>query len=82
MRAEKPDDKSVMTYVSQYFHRFASQSESETAGRRVANFVTFSQSKVCASLCVCVLAPMHEQQIRLCADSTSAYAWIVGRSQG
>ena len=46
MRAEKPDDKSVMTYVSQFFHRFASQGEADTAGRRVANFVNFSLSKV------------------------------------
>ena len=35
-----------MTYVSQYFHRFASQTEADTAGRRVANFLAFSQSKV------------------------------------
>ena len=46
MRAEKPDDKSVMTYVSEFFHRFASQGEADTAGRRVGNFVNFSQAKV------------------------------------
>ncbi|KAI9278563.1 calponin homology domain-containing protein [Phascolomyces articulosus] len=35
---EKPDDKSVMTYVAQYFHAFSSQDKDETAGRRVAKF--------------------------------------------
>ncbi|KAI8144724.1 actinin-like protein [Fennellomyces sp. T-0311] len=35
---EKPDDKSVMTYVAQYFHAFSSQDKDDTAGRRVAKF--------------------------------------------
>lgn len=42
---ERPDEKSVMTYVSEYFHRFAAQSEQETAGRRVTNFLAFSQQR-------------------------------------
>ncbi|KAG2218464.1 hypothetical protein INT45_003008 [Circinella minor] len=35
---EKPDDRSVTTYVAQYFHAFSSQDKDETASRRVAKF--------------------------------------------
>ncbi|KAI8968324.1 hypothetical protein BDF20DRAFT_828153, partial [Mycotypha africana] len=35
---EKPDEKSVMTYVAEYFHAFSARDEFETAGRRVAKF--------------------------------------------
>ncbi|RKO95339.1 hypothetical protein CAUPRSCDRAFT_12956 [Caulochytrium protostelioides] len=31
----RPDERSVMTYVAQYFHAFAQQSKTGTAGRRV-----------------------------------------------
>ena len=37
--------QSVMTYVSEYFHRFAAQSDQETAGRRVTNFLAFAQQR-------------------------------------
>jgi Ca2+-binding EF-hand superfamily protein len=36
-----PDERSVMTYVSEYFHRFASQDERELSAKRVANFLKF-----------------------------------------
>jgi len=36
-----PDERSVMTYVSEYFHRFASQDQKETAARRCAKFLSF-----------------------------------------
>jgi len=36
-----PDEKSVMTYVAEYFHRFASQDQKENSARRVANFLKF-----------------------------------------
>jgi len=40
----KPDERSIMTYVAQYFHAFSSYSKIETAGRRVGKFVTVMQS--------------------------------------
>jgi len=36
-----PDEKSVMTYVAEYFHRFASYEQKETSARRVAKFLKF-----------------------------------------
>jgi actinin alpha len=36
-----PDEKSVMTYVSEYFHRFASHEQKETSARRCAKFLKF-----------------------------------------
>lgn len=32
----RPDERSVMTYVSEYFHKFAAQGAQELAGRRIA----------------------------------------------
>ncbi|CAO3610478.1 unnamed protein product [Cunninghamella echinulata] len=34
----KPDERSVMTYVAEYFHAFSALDQVETAGRRVAKF--------------------------------------------
>ncbi|KAJ2311209.1 alpha-actinin [Coemansia sp. RSA 2610] len=42
--AAKPDERSVMTYVAQYFHAFASLSKAETAGRRLAKFADVAQA--------------------------------------
>jgi len=38
---ERPDERSVMTYISEFFHRFASQDIRENAARRVNNFMRF-----------------------------------------
>ncbi|GAB5591055.1 alpha-actinin [Umbelopsis nana] len=35
---QKPDERSVMTYVAEYFHAFSNLDKVETAGRRVAQF--------------------------------------------
>ncbi|KAJ2722030.1 alpha-actinin, partial [Coemansia sp. Benny D115] len=40
----KPDERSVMTYVAQYFHAFSSLSKAETAGRRLGKFTDVMQS--------------------------------------
>jgi hypothetical protein len=34
----KPDERSVMTYVAQYFHAFSKLDSLEVAGRRVGKF--------------------------------------------
>lgn len=39
----KPDERSVMTYVAQYFHAFASLDKVERAGRRVTTFANILQ---------------------------------------
>ncbi|ORX71472.1 hypothetical protein DL89DRAFT_277901 [Linderina pennispora] len=36
----KPDERSIMTYVAQYFHAFSSLNKAETAGRRLGNLST------------------------------------------
>jgi len=36
-----PDEKSVMTQVAEYFHRFASQDQKENSARRCAKFLKF-----------------------------------------
>jgi actinin alpha len=38
----KPDERSVITYVSMYYHVFASSEKAEAAGRRVASVIDFN----------------------------------------
>ncbi|KAG9295436.1 hypothetical protein G9A89_013465 [Geosiphon pyriformis] len=40
----KPDERSIMTYVAQYFHAFSALDKVEIAGRRVAKFAEVMQS--------------------------------------
>ena len=40
----KPDERSVMTYVAQYFHAFSQLNELEVAGRRVGKFANVVKS--------------------------------------
>ena len=44
MLVDKPDERSVMTYVSEFFHRFAQQDAKEASARRAAKFVQFIRS--------------------------------------
>ena len=39
----RPDERSIMTYVSEYFHYFASQNQQEIAGRRIAKVVNLTK---------------------------------------
>ncbi|KAF0543798.1 actinin-like protein [Gigaspora margarita] len=41
---QKPDERSIMTYVALYFHAFSHFDKVETAGRRVAKFAEVMQS--------------------------------------
>jgi Ca2+-binding EF-hand superfamily protein len=40
----RPDERSVMTYVSEYFHKFASQDVKERAAHRLQRFAEFARS--------------------------------------
>ncbi|KAG0291428.1 hypothetical protein BGZ98_003010 [Dissophora globulifera] len=40
----KPDERSIMTYVAQYFHAFSELGKVDTAGRRVAKFAEVVES--------------------------------------
>ncbi|KAG4301887.1 hypothetical protein PCANB_002126 [Pneumocystis canis] len=40
----KPDERSIMTYIAQYFHAFSTLDKVETAGRRVEKFAKTMQS--------------------------------------
>eukprot|EP01113_Clastostelium_recurvatum_P020830 TRINITY_DN2465_c0_g1_i4.p1 TRINITY_DN2465_c0_g1~~TRINITY_DN2465_c0_g1_i4.p1 ORF type:complete len:644 (+),score=236.93 TRINITY_DN2465_c0_g1_i4:46-1932(+) len=39
----RPDERSVMTYISEFYHKFSSQDTKEVAARRVQKFVQFAQ---------------------------------------
>ncbi|EFA82688.1 alpha actinin [Heterostelium album PN500] len=40
----KPDERSVMTYVAQYYHHFASSRKAESAGKQVSKVLDFIMS--------------------------------------
>ncbi|WVR05610.1 hypothetical protein IAU60_002632 [Kwoniella sp. DSM 27419] len=40
---EVPDERSVMTYVAEFFHKFSSEDKAETGARRVEKFVELMQ---------------------------------------
>lgn len=40
----RPDERSVVTYVSEYFHCFSAQNQVEIAGRRIANLVALAKA--------------------------------------
>jgi hypothetical protein len=40
---DKPDERSIMTQVAEYFHRFASHDAKEISARRVAKFLKFAK---------------------------------------
>eukprot|EP01114_Cavostelium_apophysatum_P014749 TRINITY_DN38_c0_g3_i1.p2 TRINITY_DN38_c0_g3~~TRINITY_DN38_c0_g3_i1.p2 ORF type:complete len:624 (-),score=257.07 TRINITY_DN38_c0_g3_i1:2085-3956(-) len=41
---ERPDDKSIMTYISEFYHKFTSQNQKEVAARRIQKFAQFNKS--------------------------------------
>jgi len=42
--AEKPDERSIMTQVAEFFQRFSTQDVKETAARRAAKFLAFAKN--------------------------------------
>jgi hypothetical protein len=43
VNTEKPDERSIMTQVAEYFARFAQQDVKEVAARRAAKFLAFTK---------------------------------------
>jgi len=41
---ERPDERSVMTYISEFYHKFTSQDHKENAARRVQKFARFHEN--------------------------------------
>jgi len=41
---DKPDERSVMTYVSEFFHAFAESAQEQQALRRAGNFLSFARN--------------------------------------
>jgi len=41
---ERPDDKSVMTYISEFYHKFTSENKKEIAARRIQKFAQYNQN--------------------------------------
>ena len=39
----KPDERAIMTYVSSYYHAFASSSQAETAAKRIGKVLNVNQ---------------------------------------
>lgn len=65
---KNPDEKSVMTYVAEYFHRFASQDQKENSARRCANFLKF-------------LRDMQTRQAEYERRAKELLAWIDGQNK-
>jgi len=41
---DRPDERSVMTYISEFYHKFTSQDHKENAARRVQKFARFHEN--------------------------------------
>jgi Ca2+-binding EF-hand superfamily protein len=67
LQHEKPDERSVMTYIAEYFHRFATQDQKELAARRAQKFVKFARG---------MAARKHEYEQRARALLAWAESWI------
>eukprot|EP01108_Squamamoeba_japonica_P002275 TRINITY_DN206_c0_g1_i8.p2 TRINITY_DN206_c0_g1~~TRINITY_DN206_c0_g1_i8.p2 ORF type:complete len:865 (-),score=590.84 TRINITY_DN206_c0_g1_i8:34-2628(-) len=64
----RPDERSVITYVSEYFHCFASQGEAEGAGQRIAALVATARAN----------AALMEQYEH---DAAELRAWIAATTE-
>ncbi|KAJ1551036.1 hypothetical protein HK096_003533 [Nowakowskiella sp. JEL0078] len=61
----KPDERSVMTYIAQYFHAFSALGKVDAAGRRVGQFGQVMQQ-------IWELQNDYERRVRTIIDDTAA----------
>ncbi|KAF8918902.1 calponin homology domain-containing protein [Mucidula mucida] len=62
--SNKPDERSVMTYIASYFHAFSTMDQAETVSRRVEKFAELMQS-------VWVSRNDYERRVRLLLEALS-----------
>jgi Ca2+-binding EF-hand superfamily protein len=63
VNVDRPDERSVMTYVSEFFHAFASANQAEAALRRAKKFLDFARA---------IAARQNEYETR----ATALLGWI------
>lgn len=63
----RPDEKSVITYVSEYYHCFASQNKYEVASRRIGKLIDLTASN-------------DELKTRYCERAQELLDWINGQT--
>ncbi|CCJ28921.1 unnamed protein product [Pneumocystis jirovecii] len=69
----KPDERSIMTYIAQYFHAFSTLDKVETAGRRVEKFAKTMQS-------VSIMQSDYETKMKQLIDSINKIQTLWGIS--
>ncbi|KIM25787.1 hypothetical protein M408DRAFT_330981 [Serendipita vermifera MAFF 305830] len=62
---DRPDERSVMTYIASYFHAFSSMDQAETVSRRVEKFADLMQS-------VWISRNDYERRVRALLESMRA----------
>ena len=58
---DTPDERSVITYVAEFFHKFSSEDKMETGARRVEKFAELMQGIWCVPLALLSAAITDEQ---------------------
>ncbi|KAK3818727.1 MAG: actinin-like protein [Benniella sp.] len=73
----KPDERSVMTYVAQYFHAFSELGKADTARRRVAKFAEVMES-------IWTMQSDYERRVQalMLAIENRKKAWITSTFRG
>ena len=66
--ADRPDERSVMTYISEFFHRFAMQDIKQNAARKIGKFIQFMRY-------------LHKRQEEYELRARALIDWCRGQSQ-
>ncbi|GAA5972877.1 hypothetical protein JCM11641_003984 [Rhodosporidiobolus odoratus] len=69
---KRPDERSIMTYVAQFFHAFSSRAQAETEARVISTFVENVSSLMLA-------VHDYERRVRLLLDSVTTHITTLTR---